>query len=101
MSSKTVWTWNASYQTLYDQAKSQIKDNVCMKFYEKTKPLYLETDVCRIGLGGTLLQTGDGTTCPRDTASDNTILRPFTFASKSLSSAKQRYSNGIQYGMRF
>ena len=67
MLSRTVWTWNASYQTLYDKAKLLIKDNVCMKFYDETKPLYLETDASGIGLGTTLLQTRDGMTWPKDT----------------------------------
>ena len=91
--SKIVWIWNASYQILNGEAKLLIKDDVCMKFYDETKPLYLETDACGIGLGVTLLQTIDGTTCPRDTAPDNTLLRPITFASKSLTSVEQRYSN--------
>ena len=54
--SKTAWTWNASYQTLYVKAKLLIKEDVCKKFYDETKPLYLETDVSGIGLSATLLQ---------------------------------------------
>ena len=62
MSSKTLWTWNALYQALYDEVKTLIKDDICMKFYNETKPLYLETDASRIELGTTLLQTRDGMT---------------------------------------
>ena len=51
-------------------------------------------DVSGIGLGATLLQTRDGTTCPKKILlPDNTILRPTAFASKSLTSAEQRYRN--------
>ena len=50
MSSKMTWTWNASSQQLFDKAKSLIKAEMCMKFYDDTKPLYLETDVSGIGL---------------------------------------------------
>ena len=64
--------WIASYQALYDKTKYLIKANVCMKFYDETKPLYLETDASGIGLGTTLLQTRNGTTCPKDIAPDNT-----------------------------
>ena len=36
-SSRTMWTWNASYQQLFDNVKSLIKAEVCMKFYDDTK----------------------------------------------------------------
>ena len=85
--------WNVSYQALYYKTKSLIKADVCMKFYSESKLLYLKTDASRIGLGAALLQTRDGTTCPKDIASDNTILRPTVFRSKSLTSAEHWYSN--------
>ena len=47
-------TWNASYQQLFDKAKLLIKAEVCMKFYDNTKPLYLETDASRVSLGAAL-----------------------------------------------
>ena len=93
MSNKTTWTWNASYQQLFEKAKSLIKAEMCMKFYDDTKPLYLETDASGIGLGAALLQLRDNTVCPKGTAPGNTILCPITFASKSLTGAKWRYSN--------
>ena len=55
-----------------------------MKFYE-TKPLYIQTDEPGVGLGAALLQTRRSTSCLREEASDNSILRPIAFASKSLS----------------
>ena len=66
--SKTLLKWNALYQALYGKVQSPIRDNVCMKFCDETKPLYLETDASGIGCGTTLLQTRDGMTCPRDVA---------------------------------
>ena len=33
--------WNASYQAVYDKTKSLIKADLCMKFYDETRPLYL------------------------------------------------------------
>ena len=93
MSSRAVWMWNASYQAMYDKRKSLIKTEVCIKFYDEPKTLYLEADASGIGLGTALLQTRDGTTCPKDIAPDSTILWPITFASKHLTSAEHRYSN--------
>ena len=76
-----------------------------MKFYDDTKTLYLETDASSIGLGAALLQLRDNTGYQKDTAPDNTILCPIAFVSKSLTGAKQRYSNikckvlGILHGL--
>ena len=60
-----------------------------MKFYDDTKPLYLETDASRVGLGAALLQLHEGTLCQKDIVSDNTICHPIVFASKSLTGAEQ------------
>ena len=56
-SSKATLTWNASYQSLFNKAKLCIKSDMCMKFYDDAKMLYLETDISRVGLGAALLQT--------------------------------------------
>ena len=105
-SSKVTWTWNASYQSLFIKAKLLIKSEMCMKFYDDTKPLYLKTDASGVGLGATLLQTQEGTTCQKDMVPDNTIMHPIVFASKSLTDAEHGYSNierealGILYGLK-
>ena len=105
MSSRAVWTWNASYQTIYDETELLIKADVCMTFYNETKPLYLGKDASRKGLGTTLLQTRDGNTCPKYIALHNNILRPITFAGKSLTRTECRYRSikreglGILHGL--
>ena len=105
-SSKVTWTWNASYQELFDKAKSLIKVDMCMEFYKDTKLLYLETDSSQVGLGAALLQMRKGTTCQKDVAPDNTILCPIAFVSKCLTGAEWRYSNieqealGIPNGLK-
>ena len=85
---KTEWTWNADYQKLFERAKSIIKADACMEFYDGTKSLYLETDASEGGLGTGLLQTRNCTSCPRHMAPDNNILIPMAFT-KSLSSAEE------------
>ena len=92
-SNKVSWTWNASYHDLFDKVKSLIKADMCMKFYDDTKPLHLGTDASGVGLGAALLQMCQETTCQKDVAPDNTILHPIAFASKSLTGAEHRYSN--------
>ena len=45
-----------------------------MKFYDDTRPLYLETDASRVGLSAALLQMHVGTACQKDIGPDNTGL---------------------------
>ena len=104
-SSKATWMWNASYQQLFNKAKSLIKAEMCMKFHNDTKPLYLERDGSGVSLGAALLQLSDNMNCPKDTAPHNTILCPIAFVSRSLTGAQQRYINiicealGILHGL--
>ena len=36
---------------MFDRTKASIKGDVCMKFNDETKPLYIETDASGVGLG--------------------------------------------------
>ena len=87
-SAKTEWTWNTTYHK-FDKAKSIIKEDACKKFYDETKPLYIETDVSGVGLGAAVLPARSSTSCSRDEAPDNSILRHTAFVSKSLSSVER------------
>ena len=64
-----------------------------LKFYDRTRLLYLETDSSGMSLGAGLLQARESMNCRCDEISDNVILLPVAFASKSLSSVKQCFSN--------
>ena len=64
-SCKLMWMWNVTYQQLFINAKSIIKADICMKFYDHSKLLYLETDASGIGLGAALLQLHDNTVCQK------------------------------------
>ena len=54
-SARTEWTWNATCQKIFDKAKSVIKEDACVKFYDETKPCIIETDASGVGLGAALL----------------------------------------------
>ena len=105
ISCKSYWTWNESYQQIYNKAKSIIKKDMCMKFCNEKKELFLETDALGVGLGAALLQLRDNTTWQQGTTPDNTILWPIVFTSKSFTGAESRYSNiehkalGILHGL--
>ena len=47
--------WNADYQKFFYKAKSMIKADSCMTFYDETKPLYPETEASGAGIGTSLL----------------------------------------------
>ena len=47
---KSKWTYNSTYQHLYDIAKAIIKNNATTVFYNKKEQLYLEGDVSGVGL---------------------------------------------------
>ena len=50
ISVKADWTWNRTYQDLYDRAKKIVKKDLCIKFHD-TRSLYLDTDASCISLG--------------------------------------------------
>ena len=37
-SAKVCWTWKSMYQELYEKVETIIKDDVCMKLYNKKTP---------------------------------------------------------------
>ena len=43
MSAKAEWTRNATYQNMFNKAKGIIEEDAYIKFYDKTKLLYIET----------------------------------------------------------
>ena len=55
MSAKTEWTWNGSYQKIFNKAKSIKKEDAGMNFYDETKQLHIEIDISGVGLGDPLL----------------------------------------------
>ena len=78
---------------MFEEVKAIIKEDACIKYYEKSTPLCIETDASGAGLGAALLQTRDNMTCHRDEVPDNSIFMPIAFASKINNGAEKRYSN--------
>ena len=87
---KTEWLWNGMYQDLYAKVKNIIRQDACIKFYDASKSLYLETDTYGMRLGASLLQVRDGMNCGLDKVPDNTALHSNALTRKSLSSMEQR-----------
>ena len=69
---------------IFNEVKGIIKEDACVEFYDETKPLYMKLDASEVGLGATMLQTRNNTSCAKDEVPDNNILRPIAFTSKGL-----------------
>ena len=69
-----------------------VSEDCLIQFYDPQKPLYIECDASKQGIGCVMLQ-------PDDNLASNTVdgipsnLRPVAYASKSLSEAEQNYAN--------
>ena len=87
------WTWDRTYQRLYDRTQNIIKKNVTISIYNEKHLLYLETDASGVSLEAHLLQARDGMQFPRNETPDNAVLWPIAFTTKSLKSAEIYYSN--------
>ena len=80
-------------QELYAKAKKIIKKGACMKFYDASNSLYLETDASHVSLGTRLLHRKVVMNCGYNGVPDNATLCAISFASKSLLRAEWCYSN--------
>ena len=69
------------YQDLYDRAKKIIKKDTCMKCYDTSRLLYLETDASDVSLVAGLLQVTDDMNFGCDEVPDNAIVCPIAFTS--------------------
>ena len=70
-------------QKLHEFISQSKEEYASMKYYDETRPLYLETDESRVGVMAGLLQNIDRRNFPWDKAPDKTMLRPVAFAAKA------------------
>ena len=80
------------HQQTFDQLKLHVSNDVKLNFYDCSKPLYIEVDTSKKGIGAVMLQ--------EDSIVKNTSkcdipnnLCPISYASKTLSSTESSYSN--------
>ena len=70
-----VFQWYPEHQAAFDDLKKEITAAPTLRYYDRTKPITLQTDACRKGLGAVLLQEG----------------QPIYFASKALQPHHDNY----------
>ena len=87
-------------QQSYDRIKEIVSEDCLLRFYDPDKPLFIECDASKLGIGVAMLQP-TGELVEQDISSDDSgkamplreRLAPVAYASKSLSDAETRYSN--------
>ena len=86
------YIWTAVHDKAFQDLKDMVNEDCLIKFYNPHKPLFIECDTSKQGIGCVMFQ-------PDDNLAANTVdgiptnLRPVAYASKSLSEAEQNYAN--------
>uniref|UniRef100_A0A671UB87 Reverse transcriptase/retrotransposon-derived protein RNase H-like domain-containing protein n=1 Tax=Sparus aurata TaxID=8175 RepID=A0A671UB87_SPAAU len=68
LKNEALWLWEADHQKCFEELKSAIAEDACLKYYDASTPLTLEVDTSQKGIGLALVQNN----------------RPSAFGSKSL-----------------
>lgn len=80
------FAWYPSHQQAFNSLKAELSSTRILKYFDETKPLFLEVDASGRGLGAALLQK-----CEKDDGRGD--LQPIAYASKALTEAETRYAN--------
>ena len=79
LKSDVVWSWDKA-QASFDKTKELLTTTPTLSYYDSTKPAVVSADASSYGIGAVLMQSTDG------------ILKPIAFASRTLTTAEQRYT---------
>ena len=86
--------WMPVHQQAFDQLKLHVSNDVKLQFYDASKPLYIQVDTSKEGIGTVMLQGDPIVKNDSKPGSDiPTNLRPISYASKTLSLRESNYSN--------
>ena len=80
LKSDVVWSWDKAQQASFDKTKELLTTTPTLSYYNSTKPTVVSADASSYGIGAVLMQSTDG------------ILKPIAFASRTLTTAEQRYA---------
>ena len=89
MKKDSEFIWTAEYDRASAEVKLAVSKDCLIQFYDPQKPLYIECDASKQGIGCVLLQPDDNIS---STLKDGilTNLRPVVYASKSLSEVEKK-----------
>ena len=77
-----LFQWTESHEEAFRKLKDSISSDVCLQYFDPAKPVRLQVDASKVGLGAVLIQNdpiGKG--------------KPIAFVSKSLTPVETRYAN--------
>ena len=89
----TEFVWTSVHQHAFDQIKLQVSSDVKLQFYDCSKPLYIEVDTSKKGIGMVMLQYSIMKNDSKSGSDIPTNLRPISYTSKTLSTIESNYSN--------
>ena len=72
----TIWCWSEEHTRIVNNLKNILTSSPILSYYDENKPLLIQSDACKDGLGCVLLQNG----------------KPIAFASRSLTKTEQKYA---------
>ena len=73
---EAVWTWSHEHTQSVEHLKRILSSQPVLKFFDPSKPVKLQVDASKSGLGACILQDG----------------HPIAYASRSLTQAEEKYS---------
>ena len=80
------------HQHAFDQIKLHVSSDVKLQFYDASKPLYIEVDTSKKGIGAVMLQ--EDSIVRNESKSEMPMnLRPISYASQTLTPTGSDYSN--------
>ena len=76
----------------FNHLKEHVSNDVKLQFFDSSKPLFIEVDASKRGIGAAMLQS-DPIVQGTSTCAIPNNLRPISYASKTLSETESNYSN--------
>ena len=83
----TEFVWMPVHQQAFDQLKLHVSNDVKLQFYDSSKPLYIEVDTSKKGIGAVMLQEDP---IVKDVSKSDipTNLRPISYAKQDTLSER-------------
>ena len=80
LKSDLIWSWDHTQQASFDKTIELLATTQTLSFYDSTTPTVVSADASSFGIGAVLMQLAEG------------VLKPIAFASRTLTTAEQRYA---------